>query len=102
MKDLDATGASENTRRVFGKNGRQQNKKKEKSVGVPRRPVARPRARRRRWFTFFRLSQGSPLWASIYRFPRHADGSGLGFCVKEGSACTVLPTAAMLFSLDPW
>ncbi|KAH0882866.1 hypothetical protein HID58_058962, partial [Brassica napus] len=45
---------------------------------------------------------GSPLWASIYRFPRHADGSGLGFGAKKGSACTVLHTAALLFSLDPW
>ncbi|KAH0886310.1 hypothetical protein HID58_062406, partial [Brassica napus] len=68
----------------------------------PRRPVARPRVCQRRWFTFFRLSQGSPLWASIYRFPRHADGSGLGFGAKKGSACTMLHTAALLFSLDPW
>ncbi|KAH0893973.1 hypothetical protein HID58_056402, partial [Brassica napus] len=43
----------------------------------------------------------SPLWASIYRFPRYADGSGLGYCARKGSARTVLHTAAKLLSLDP-
>ncbi|KAL0680949.1 hypothetical protein Bca4012_047796 [Brassica carinata] len=41
------------------------------------------------------------MWASIYRFPRYADGSGLGYCARKGSARTVLHTAAKLLSLDP-
>ena len=75
---------------------------REKKRRCPRRPVARPRACRRRWFIFFRFSQESLLWASIYRFFRHADGSGLGYCAKKGSARTVLHTAVMLLSLVPW